>query len=210
MVGRSGHPSETSGRETASLAHRQEEHRGAGRKSEKAGDCLRPSAYVRASASNCGQRHAEDVHGTTRRSHTPVWEARAVSCAEARWRRSAHRSPRRRSAPRSRFGRADAPVVQRACKKHGRRGVTRRNEGACWPGRRGAARRQKRWSGRQIGLRLAGAPGRIRTCGTRFRKPMLYPLSYGGGCSPELGAPAGTRPSSHGGRRRPPGEHPRG
>src|SRR5918912_552365 len=24
------------------------------------------------------------------------------------------------------------------------------------------------------------APGRIRTCGTRFRKPMLYPLSYGG------------------------------
>jgi hypothetical protein len=25
-----------------------------------------------------------------------------------------------------------------------------------------------------------GAPGRIRTCGTRFRKPLLYPLSYGG------------------------------
>ncbi len=24
------------------------------------------------------------------------------------------------------------------------------------------------------------APGRIRTCDTRFRKPMLYPLSYGG------------------------------
>jgi hypothetical protein len=24
------------------------------------------------------------------------------------------------------------------------------------------------------------APGRIRTCGTRFRKPLLYPLSYGG------------------------------
>ena len=25
-----------------------------------------------------------------------------------------------------------------------------------------------------------GAPGRSRTCGTRFRKPLLYPLSYGG------------------------------
>jgi hypothetical protein len=26
-----------------------------------------------------------------------------------------------------------------------------------------------------------GGPGRIRTCGTRFRKPLLYPLSYEGG-----------------------------
>ena len=26
-----------------------------------------------------------------------------------------------------------------------------------------------------------GAPGMIRTCDTRFRKPMLYPLSYEGG-----------------------------
>src|SRR5262249_20314048 len=25
-----------------------------------------------------------------------------------------------------------------------------------------------------------GAPGRIRTCDARFRKPTLYPLSYGG------------------------------
>src|SRR5215213_4916077 len=25
------------------------------------------------------------------------------------------------------------------------------------------------------------APSRIRTCDTRFRKPLLYPLSYGGG-----------------------------
>jgi hypothetical protein len=25
-----------------------------------------------------------------------------------------------------------------------------------------------------------GAPGRNRTCGTRFRKPLLYPLSYRG------------------------------
>ena len=25
------------------------------------------------------------------------------------------------------------------------------------------------------------APGRIRTCDARFRKPMLYPLSYEGG-----------------------------
>ena len=27
------------------------------------------------------------------------------------------------------------------------------------------------------------APGRIRTCDTRFRKPVLYPLSYGGRAS---------------------------
>ena len=30
---------------------------------------------------------------------------------------------------------------------------------------------------------VISAPGMIRTCDTRFRKPMLYPLSYGGsGC----------------------------
>ena len=29
-------------------------------------------------------------------------------------------------------------------------------------------------------LLLCGAPGRIRTCDARFRKPTLYPLSYGG------------------------------
>src|SRR5215212_6484612 len=29
--------------------------------------------------------------------------------------------------------------------------------------------------------RLGGAPGRIRTYDSRFRKPMLYPLSYEGG-----------------------------
>src|SRR5690606_171369 len=34
-------------------------------------------------------------------------------------------------------------------------------------------------------LFTAGAPGRIRTCGTRFRKPLLYPLSYGGVWVPE-------------------------
>src|SRR5581483_3515377 len=27
---------------------------------------------------------------------------------------------------------------------------------------------------------LCGAPGTIRTCDARFRKPTLYPLSYGG------------------------------
>jgi hypothetical protein len=27
---------------------------------------------------------------------------------------------------------------------------------------------------------FAGAPGRTRTCDARFRKPTLYPLSYGG------------------------------
>ena len=28
--------------------------------------------------------------------------------------------------------------------------------------------------------RDGGAPDRTRTCGTRFRKPLLYPLSYRG------------------------------
>ena len=31
-----------------------------------------------------------------------------------------------------------------------------------------------------------GAPGRTRTCGTRFRKPLLYPLSYRGGNNKHL------------------------
>jgi hypothetical protein len=35
---------------------------------------------------------------------------------------------------------------------------------------------------------VVGAPGRIRTCDTRFRKPMLYPLSYGGGGGAESSA----------------------
>ena len=33
-----------------------------------------------------------------------------------------------------------------------------------------------------------GAPGRIRTCDTRFRRAVLYPLSYeGGGVTNEVG-----------------------
>jgi hypothetical protein len=31
------------------------------------------------------------------------------------------------------------------------------------------------------------APGRIRTCDTRFRKPVLYPLSYEGGACRKAG-----------------------
>src|ERR1019366_2781506 len=30
-----------------------------------------------------------------------------------------------------------------------------------------------------IGLKYKNAPSRTRTCGQRFRKPLLYPLSYG-------------------------------
>ncbi len=56
----------------------------------------------------------------------------------------------------------------------------------------GPRRRVLRWatspsvrSSRWIGpawpfLRLAGAPGRIRTCDRRIRSPLLCPLSYGG------------------------------
>lgn len=33
----------------------------------------------------------------------------------------------------------------------------------------------------QGGVVTPGAPGRIRTCDTRFRRAVLYPLSYGGG-----------------------------
>ena len=48
---------------------------------------------------------------------------------------------------------------------------------------------QRRWPGvapnfedleAEILAGLAGAPGRTRTYDTRFRKPLLYPLSYGG------------------------------
>jgi hypothetical protein len=35
------------------------------------------------------------------------------------------------------------------------------------------------WSGTDCADQL-GAPGRNRTCDTRFRKPLLYPLSYEG------------------------------
>ena len=33
---------------------------------------------------------------------------------------------------------------------------------------------------RLLKIVLIGAPGTIRTCGTRIRNPVLYPLSYGG------------------------------
>ena len=35
---------------------------------------------------------------------------------------------------------------------------------------------------------IGSAPGRIRTCDSWYRKPVLYPLSYGGGVVPALGA----------------------
>ena len=37
-------------------------------------------------------------------------------------------------------------------------------------------------------LATAGAPGRIRTCDTGFRRAVLYPLSYEGGIEWELTA----------------------
>ena len=37
----------------------------------------------------------------------------------------------------------------------------------------------------------AGAPGTTRTCDLRFRKPLLYPLSYGGGDGPKRGSKFG-------------------
>ena len=37
-------------------------------------------------------------------------------------------------------------------------------------------------------LENIGAPGRTRTCDLRFRKPLLYPLSYGGGDGPKRGS----------------------
>ncbi len=37
------------------------------------------------------------------------------------------------------------------------------------------------------------APGRIRTCDTRFRKPLLYPLSYGGGSAGKVAGNVGSQ-----------------
>ena len=45
--------------------------------------------------------------------------------------------------------------------------------------RRAAPRNQKRRRSRDAAV-YAGAPGRIRTVDTRFRRAVLYPLSYGG------------------------------
>jgi hypothetical protein len=42
----------------------------------------------------------------------------------------------------------------------------------------------------------SGAPGRNRTCDTRFRKPLLYPLSYEGHEGEGCGNPADP-PSRH-------------
>ena len=47
---------------------------------------------------------------------------------------------------------------------------------------------------------LYGALGRIRTCDTRFRKPMLYPLSYEGGMPGRIAT--NPRPSYRGERIR--------
>ena len=40
---------------------------------------------------------------------------------------------------------------------------------------------------------LFSAPGRIRTCDARFRKPMLYPLSYGSGTPRSTDVDCGTQ-----------------
>ena len=42
----------------------------------------------------------------------------------------------------------------------------------------------------------AGAPGRIRTCDTGFRRAVLYPLSYEGGTRSELTEPFAQRSSA--------------
>ena len=44
-----------------------------------------------------------------------------------------------------------------------------------------AVRRESGRAATAIYQDLFSAPGRIRTCDARFRKPMLYPLSYGSG-----------------------------
>jgi hypothetical protein len=66
-----------------------------------------------------------------------------------------------------------------------RRGDTRRERcggaGAAFPSHSGALRRQLAGSSQALATpRLAGAPARTRTWDARFRKPTLYPLSYGG------------------------------
>ena len=45
----------------------------------------------------------------------------------------------------------------------------------------GLHRNRKRVIGKNIEpFNFIGAPGMIRTCDTRIRNPVLYPLSYGG------------------------------
>ena len=47
-------------------------------------------------------------------------------------------------------------------------------------GTRFGTRRFTQGGGQVFPLVRSGAPGRNRTCDTRFRKPVLYPLSYEG------------------------------
>ena len=42
----------------------------------------------------------------------------------------------------------------------------------------------ERGKGGSLASGIPGAPERTRTSDARFRKPTLYPLSYGGGCGP--------------------------
>ena len=43
--------------------------------------------------------------------------------------------------------------------------------------------------------KYGGAPGRIRTCDTRFRRAVLYPLSYEGGAWLEVSLQPSLQPS---------------
>src|SRR4051812_33901724 len=58
-----------------------------------------------------------------------------------------------------------------------------------------------RWS-KPVSAGDRGAPGRIRTCGTRFRKPLLYPLSYEGSSRARAAPPTGVSGTRLAGRHR--------
>ena len=62
----------------------------------------------------------------------------------------------------------------------GRRHSARRRDMAQGSRRSGAANAGRPGPQRPWPATIRGAPGPIRTADTRFRKPVLYPLSYGG------------------------------
>ncbi len=66
--------------------------------------------------------------------------------------------------------------------------------------RRGARRFRPRFAAPPLSpaRRHKGAPGRIRTCDARFRKPTLYPLSYEGRDGVADPDPNGSRPACEG------------
>jgi hypothetical protein len=84
-------------------------------------------------------------------------------------------------------------------------------EGPREPARYAAGRQHRREWRSRVTTQTSGAPGRIRTCDLRLRRPTLYPLSYGRATQRDRprcgGRRAGMIPRASGGRKVSAGRH---